>query len=100
MALYPDAFKKGQEEVDRVIGHDRLPSILDRDQLPYVNALMLEILRWCVATPLGLFLTFHLVGILVSNLKYGLGVPHKSWQDDTHNGYFIPKGTVILANIQ
>lgn len=38
MALYPEVLRKAQEEVDSVIGHNRLPSILDRDQFPYVNA--------------------------------------------------------------
>ena len=45
MLLYPDVQKKAQEEIDRVIGSDRLPEHTDRGSLPYVNAVMREGLR-------------------------------------------------------
>ena len=50
---FPETLKKAQEEIDRVIGRDRLPTVADRDQLPYVNALMLEALRWHTVVPMG-----------------------------------------------
>jgi hypothetical protein len=28
------------------------------------------------------------------------GAPHKTSEDDVHAGYFIPKGSIILANVQ
>ena len=28
-----------------------------------------------------------------------VGVPHRLTQDDLHEGYFIPKGSVVIANI-
>ena len=46
MVKFPEVQKKAQEEIDRVIGNDRLPEIQDRDSLPYVNAIMKEIFRW------------------------------------------------------
>lgn len=54
MVLYPEIQSKGQEEIDRVIGKDRLPSFTDRDSLPYVNAIVKEVLRWNPAVPLGM----------------------------------------------
>lgn len=39
MTLYPEVQKKAQEELDRVVGHERLPEFQDRDNLPYLNAL-------------------------------------------------------------
>ena len=45
MILYPDVQRKAQEELDRVIGEDRLPGFEDRKNLPYVNALCKEIHR-------------------------------------------------------
>ena len=54
MNLYPEAQKKAQEEIDAVVGTHRLPTIDDRDRLPYVNGLLKEVLRWGPATPLGL----------------------------------------------
>ncbi|ELU39069.1 cytochrome P450 [Rhizoctonia solani AG-1 IA] len=40
------------EEIDRVIGTDRLPTMKDQDSLPYVNAIIQEIIRWQPVTPL------------------------------------------------
>lgn len=42
---YPEVQRRAQEEIDRVVGTDRLPSFEDWDQLPYVNALCIEVLR-------------------------------------------------------
>lgn len=53
MTLFPEVQKKAQREIDAVIGNDRLPCIADRDELPYVNAVCTEILRWNPTLPLG-----------------------------------------------
>lgn len=45
MVLYPDVQKKAQEEIDRVIGRDRLPEFEDEASLPYVSALVKEAMR-------------------------------------------------------
>ena len=54
MALYPEVQKKAQEELDNVIGNDRLPEFSDRDSLPYINAVVKELLRWNPVLPLGI----------------------------------------------
>lgn len=51
MALHPGA----QEEVDRIIGDNHLPSFSDREKLPYINALVEEIFRWETTVPIGPF---------------------------------------------
>ncbi|KAL4923087.1 cytochrome P450 [Aspergillus undulatus] len=79
MALYPDVQKRAQEEIDRVVGRDRLPGYEDRDNLPYINALVKEALRWHPVTPMG--------------------VAHSSMEDDVCDGYHIPKGSIIMPNI-
>ncbi|KAI5117759.1 hypothetical protein M0805_000603 [Coniferiporia weirii] len=79
MALHPDIQTKGQAEVDRITGNKRLPSIFDKNVLPYVNAIVKEVLRWNPAVPLGL--------------------PHQVLQDDVYRDYRIPKGTIVWANI-
>lgn len=43
---HPEVQKKGQEEIDRVIGPDRLPTFEDFDSLPYVECVTQEILRY------------------------------------------------------
>lgn len=53
MVLYPEVFKKAREELDRVIGQDRLPDFDDEESLPYISATVKEILRWNPVTPLG-----------------------------------------------
>ncbi|TFY66279.1 hypothetical protein EVG20_g4806 [Dentipellis fragilis] len=39
LTMYPDALKKGQAEIDAVVGQDRIPGFADRDQLPYIQAM-------------------------------------------------------------
>jgi len=52
--LFPSFYKQAQRELDTVIGGDRLPTIQDRLQLPFVEAVVLELLRWNVLAPLGI----------------------------------------------
>ena len=79
MALYPHVAKKAQEELDRVVGNERLPDLSDRENLPYINALMKELLRWTCPIPLG--------------------VPKQVMEDDVYNGCFIPAGATIIENL-
>ena len=53
MTLYPHVQTKAQEEIDRVVGIHRLPRFEDRPQMPYVEHVISELLRWARAVPLG-----------------------------------------------
>lgn len=55
MTLYPDVQKRAQAEIDAVVGPDRLPTLADYGSLPYVGALVQELLRWAPAAPQGEF---------------------------------------------
>ncbi|KAJ7693199.1 cytochrome P450 [Mycena rosella] len=79
MVLAPDVQRKAQAEIDSVIGGARLPVFSDRDQLPYVSAVVTELLRWHSVAPLG--------------------VPHAALEDTVVDGYMIPKGSIIIANL-
>jgi cytochrome P450 len=79
MTLYPEVQAKAQAEIDTVIGTGRLPSARDRDQLPFVDALVKEVYRWGSVGPAGL--------------------AHRSMQDDFFEGYWIPKGSFVIPNI-
>ncbi|KAG2151901.1 cytochrome P450 [Suillus cothurnatus] len=79
MTLFPDVQKKAQAEIDAVVGPDRLPSLADRASLPYIEALAKEVLRWNVVAPIGF--------------------PHRVTEDDVHDGYYIPKGSIIIPNL-
>lgn len=47
MVLHPEVYRKAQEEIDRVVGPERLPDFEDREQLPYLECLLKEVYR-CV----------------------------------------------------
>lgn len=79
MLKFPDVQRKAQEEIDRVIGTGRLPTIEDRERLPYVNAMIKEALRWWPIAPMSF--------------------PHTTTEDFEYNGYYIPKGAFILPSI-
>ena len=79
MTMYPEVQSKIQAELDSAVGTDRLLTFVDRDSLPYLATAMKGIIRWGPMTPLG--------------------APHCLEQDDVHDGYFIPKGSTIMANI-
>ncbi|KAF8165086.1 cytochrome P450 [Crassisporium funariophilum] len=79
LAMHPEVVKRAQAEIDHVIGSDRLPTFKDRPQLPYLNALTMEVFRWNTVVPTA--------------------VPHRLMQDDIHEGYFIPKGSLVIPNI-
>ena len=53
MVLFPSAQEAAHTELDRVIGQERLPQFEDRMELPYIEALVKEVLRLFVITPLG-----------------------------------------------
>lgn len=52
MVLYPEFQERAQREIDEVC-HGRLPDFTDRHDLPYVEALVKESLRWNPVIPLG-----------------------------------------------
>ncbi|KAG2140256.1 cytochrome P450 [Suillus bovinus] len=78
MVSYPDVQKRAQTEIDLVVGRDRLPTFEDRASLPYVESVLRETLR---CQPIGPI------------------VPRATSSDDIYDGYFIPKGTIVLCNI-
>ncbi|KAG6919131.1 hypothetical protein DXG01_008938 [Tephrocybe rancida] len=92
---YPAWIAKAQEEIDAVVGSERLPSFKDRPVLPYVEAVVREILRW---RPAG---TLDAQQFLELNAYLRFGLPHQSTASDMieYNGkmYFIPKGSIIFA---
>jgi cytochrome P450 len=53
MSLHPEIQARAQDEIDRVVGRHRLPEFADRPSLPYVEAVIKEVLRWNPVTPLG-----------------------------------------------
>ena len=77
MALSPVAQQKAQDELATVVGLSRLPTIDDIASLPYLQAVVFEVMRWLPVVPLG--------------------VPHRSLEDDEYDDYFIPAGTIMYG---
>ncbi|KZT07800.1 cytochrome P450 [Laetiporus sulphureus 93-53] len=75
---YPEIQKKAQEELDRVVGRNRLPTVEDEKDLPYCHAIIKEVER--------------------CHNPFWLGTPHVASEDFTYNGQFIPKDTVVVMN--
>lgn len=76
MALYPEVQKKAQAELDRVVGSTRLPEFSDLDRMPYIQAVRLETLRWLPLVPFS--------------------IPHATSESDVYEGYYIPKGALVI----
>ncbi|KAF9020326.1 cytochrome P450 [Hymenopellis radicata] len=79
MVLNPEVQKKAQEELDLVLGGDRLPTYNDMDDLPYITALCKEVVRFHPVAPIG--------------------IPHFTTEDDIFEGHYIPKGSMVISNI-
>ncbi|KAH9022345.1 cytochrome P450 [Lactarius pseudohatsudake] len=80
MLAYPEVQTRAHVELDEVVGSARPPTFADLPSLPYIRAMVKEILRWAPTVPLGM--------------------PHVSTEDDWYEGMFIPKGTGCLQNMR
>ncbi|RPD65720.1 cytochrome P450, partial [Lentinus tigrinus ALCF2SS1-6] len=79
MTLYPDVQRKGREEILSKIGTERLPTLDDKPSLPYIEAIVKELLRWNNIGPLGL--------------------PHRTTDTIVYQNYEIPPGSTVITNI-
>ncbi|KAG1795952.1 cytochrome P450 [Suillus plorans] len=79
MVLYPEVQTRAQAEIDSVLEEtlERLPDWNDRASMPFINAVILETLRWFPVAPLG--------------------VAHATVNDDIYEGYYIPKDIIISS---
>jgi cytochrome P450 len=94
MTLNPDAQARAQQEIDSVVGGDRLPNIDDRSKLPYVDALIKEVLRRAPVATLGTLTIWKTVCV-----SFVTGIPHAALEEDVYQDLLIPKGSTIIANI-
>ncbi|KAJ7498204.1 cytochrome P450 [Mycena galericulata] len=70
MIANPEAQKNAQKEIDTVIGNGHLPDFEDEDSLPYVSAIVKEVLP----------------------------IPHFLPVEDEYKGYRLPAGSIVIPN--
>ena len=71
--------KLAHQEIDRVIGKERAPSVQDMGFLPITEAIIYETMRHSCIFPFAL--------------------PHSTTRDTHLNGYFIPAKTLVFVNM-
>ncbi|TSN30208.1 Cytochrome P450 2J6 [Bagarius yarrelli] len=79
MIKYPLIQEKVQEEIESVIGHTRFPAMADKANMPYTNAVLHEVQRKGDIVPLNM--------------------ARVATKDTTLGGYYVPKGTIMIANL-
>ncbi|TRY77256.1 hypothetical protein TCAL_17372 [Tigriopus californicus] len=78
LALNPHVQAKAQAEIQQVVGNNRMVDLEDRPNLPYVQAMIHEIIRFSDIHPIG--------------------VMHSPSEDTELEGFKLPKGTFIFPN--
>ncbi|KAH9510291.1 cytochrome P450 2 sub U member 1 [Bulinus truncatus] len=76
---YPEVQSKIFNEIQEQIGTERLPNMADKPKMKYLKAFIMEVQRVTSIVPLGL--------------------PHLCSKESTVAGYTIPKGTIVLPNL-
>ena len=79
MSKHPEILAKLQTEIDAVVGQECMPNLTDRPAMVYTEAFICEILRKSSVVPLG--------------------ITHRATEDETVEGFLIPKDTSVVANI-
>uniref|UniRef100_A0A8B9MQA1 Uncharacterized protein n=1 Tax=Accipiter nisus TaxID=211598 RepID=A0A8B9MQA1_9AVES len=72
---HPEVAEKVQQEIERVMGRERSPSLQDRGAMPYTEAVLNETLRFLDLIPLGFI--------------------RRAKRDTQLGGFIIPKGCTI-----
>lgn len=68
-----------RQQIDHVIGRDRLPTLNDRSQLPYIEAVLCEIQRMANVAPLG--------------------IVHRALETSKFGNYVVPKNAIMLVSL-
>ncbi|KAK0492068.1 cytochrome P450 [Armillaria luteobubalina] len=78
LTAFPEVQRKAQEEMDRVLGDQRTPTLDDFASLPYIQAVIKETHRFRPVAPLA--------------------IPHAMITTEAYHGYTIPKGATVFVN--
>ena len=79
MAAYPEVQQKVFDDIVGIIGRNQLPKMEDKKKLSYVEATIVEAMRFGAAVPLA--------------------IPHSTTCNTKLNGYDIPQDTLVFINL-
>ena len=79
LVKYPDIQARIHRELDNAVGRNRLPKLSDKPNLPYTEAVLLELHRIISLVPLSAF--------------------HVASDTTSFRGYTIPKNSVVISNL-
>ncbi|XP_072045010.1 cytochrome P450 2J4-like [Amphiura filiformis] len=79
MMAFPEIQDRIHQELDSVVGRNRLPKLADKTELPFTCATLFEVQRIATIAPLG--------------------VPHSCGEDTTLGPYTVPKGSIVVPNL-
>ncbi|KAK4873499.1 hypothetical protein RN001_015528 [Aquatica leii] len=79
MLKYPNVQKKVQDEIDDVVGRNRWPTMQDKINMPYTEAVLMEIQRIANVPPLG--------------------IAHRATCTTKLFEYSVPKGAIVLTSL-
>lgn len=88
---------RAQEELDRVVGRDRLPTAEDEKNLPYIRAIIKEVRKPFSSCNTSYSNQIH-IQVQRVHAPFWMATPHCTSEDFTYNGTFIPKDTVVVLN--
>lgn len=97
MANNPEVQRKAHTEIDLTIGEDRTPRWSDFKDLPYINQIIKECMRWRPVAPLAFPHALAQGQSLICHLSISANVIYDA--DDIVDGYHIPAGTTIIINV-
>jgi cytochrome P450 len=79
ISSHPEVQARAHAELDGVLGRDAWPSEEDSQHLPYIRAIIKEVVR--------------------AHAPFWTPPPHFSTEDFVYNGMYIPKNTVLILNL-
>lgn len=95
--MNPDIQTRAQRELDRVLAPGDLPTFSLEPDLPYIQAIVWEVLRY------QRVLVQYLYILITCTCRHQppvpLCFPHLVTEDDVYSGYLIPKNSIIMPNI-
>ena len=95
ISSFPEVQRRAHEELDRIIGRERWPTVEDEPKLPYIRAIIKEVILGAPRFVPSLTCPFQLQRV---HAPFWMATPHFTTQDFAYNGVFIPKDTAVILN--